>query len=905
MVSGLLDEAVELPGEERAAWLESLHDLDDGLKAQLRYFLERHARIESSDFLGSLPALGGLEQASHEAGRSGPLAPGMAIGPYTIERQIGRGGMGAVWLAQRADGLLKRPVALKLLHPGLHGEELLTRFAQERDILAALTHPNIARLYDAGSTSTGQPFLALEFVEGLTLIEYCDRHVLDVRARLQLMLQVLAAVQYAHSHLVVHRDLKPSNILVTANGQIALLDFGIAKLLAGSDSDPQLTQFGARMLTPDYASPEQIEGQPISTVSDVYSLGVVLYELLTGQRPYPASTGSRPEVRKLADQIRRPSQVTVSSECARARATTSQRLAATLRGDIDTIVLRALKVAPAERYATADALREDIDNYLHGWAVLARPDSAWYRAGKFVSRNRVPVIAAATVAVALIVGAGAALWQARIARTEARTAQLAQDFLRDIFSANSIDQPDPQKGRDTTAAQLLDIGARKIDSALQDAPEAKLSIIATLAQMYEDLELTERAATLDRRRVQLSRELYGPDDPRVAAALIRLAVVLRASPSAEERDGALREAGRILDLHRDTHSRARGRLALELGMTYIDKDVARALQLTDQAVAINRAHPADRDTVSAFIQQGILHTLRGELTDAEKSYAEGLTALNLIRPATNHDRSQLYTYLAQTQRELQEFPAAEASHREALRVAQAVGGPDHQLTLIAKLDLGWFLFLTGRRSEGLEIIREAAQRIVATRGDDPQTIPWALARYGRALLESGRLEDAHDALARAIASLRAHRPGSGYLATALDFQGRTLVGMRQYEEASAAIDEASAIHAAIHDSPVYFNENVVSRALLLLATGKPLEADSVVRHFTVLDPRPGGVSETSLQASLLRAQIALAAGNAAEATGLASRVLDDLQHNPMRNYFSPYADRARELALQAHAVAAR
>jgi len=315
----------------------------------------------------------------------------------------------------------------------------------------------------------------------------------------------------------------------------------------------------------------------------------------------------------------------------------------------------------------------------------------------------------------------------------------------------------------------------------------------------------------------LAREVFGADDPAVAAALIRLSVVLRASPSVEERERSLREAARILDLNHDSTSRARGRLALELAHDAIDKDVARGLLLTDQAVAINRAYPPDRDTVSALIQQGIVHTMRGELAEAEKSYAQGLAALNMIRPPTNHDRSQLYTYLAQTQRGLQKFSAAEASHREALRVAQLVGGPDHQLTLIAKLDLGWFLFMTGRRSEGLEAIRTATERIVATRGEDPQTVPWALGRYGRALLEFGRPKDANDVLEQSILRLRAHRPGSGFLATALDFQARALVDLGRYSEAGAALDEASRIHEAIHDSPAYINENIVSHTRLLLA----------------------------------------------------------------------------------------
>src|SRR3984893_4611078 len=273
VLSQLFDEAWEWHQETRESWLESLSQLDAVLKGEWRSLLERHALIETSDFLDTLPKFSPAEAAAADAAESTALSAGTIIGPYVIEQEIGRGGMGVVWRAQRADGLVKRAVALKLLHAGFYSSELLARFARERDILAALTHPHIARLYDAGFTAAGQPFLALEFVEGVALTEYCDRKRLDVTARVQLMLQVLTAVQYAHGQLVVHRDLKPSNILVTANGQVQLLDFGIAKLLAEEPGGAtELTRLGGRALTPEYASPEQVTGKPLTIATDIYSL---------------------------------------------------------------------------------------------------------------------------------------------------------------------------------------------------------------------------------------------------------------------------------------------------------------------------------------------------------------------------------------------------------------------------------------------------------------------------------------------------------------------------------------------------------------------------------------------------------------------------------------------------------
>jgi len=501
ILSRLFDEALELPQEARESWLESLSPLDPVLKGELRSLLERHARIETSDFLDTLPNLSRTEGVVPDATDSALLQAGTVIGPYVIDQEIGRGGMGVVWRARRADGLLKRPVALKLMHAGFYSGELLARFARERDILAALTHPNIARLYDAGFTATGQPFLALEFVEGLALTEYCDGKRLDVRERLQLMLQVLTAVQYAHSHLVIHRDLKPSNILATKEGHVTLLDFGIAKLITdGIASATQLTLLSGRALTPDYAAPEQIAGEALSTSSDVYSLGVVLYELLTGVRPYRLKRDSRGALEDaiLSADPQRPSQASISSSISQSRATTIKKIRSTLNGDLDTIILKALRKHPGERYATVDAFRQDIELYLSGHAVQAKADTLWYRSKKFLARNRLAAGAAVTVVAALITGLGLALWQASVARQQAniaqehaRTAEAVQRFMENLFEANSADQPNPELARQTTARELLDRGRTKIETALQDSPAAKLRVLDTLSRMYRDQKINE------------------------------------------------------------------------------------------------------------------------------------------------------------------------------------------------------------------------------------------------------------------------------------------------------------------------------------------------------------------------------------------------------------------------------
>jgi serine/threonine protein kinase len=332
---------------------------------------------------------------------------GRRFGPYRVLSLLGEGGMGTVWLAERVDGLFTRRVALKLVHPVLMGRSMSERVAREREILASLNHPNIAQLFDAGFAEDGQPYLALEYIEGTPITKYCDDHHLGVGERLVLFRQVLGAVQYAHSHLVIHRDLKPSNILVSDDGKAHLLDFGIAKLLTpGAAQQTQLTQIGGRALTPDYAAPEQIAGAATGTAADVYALGVILYELLSGERPYRLKRPSRGALEEAILQTEpvAPSRLPLTQDAARARATSTQKLARSLKGDLDTIIGKALKKSPSERYASANAYDADIAHFLSGEVVLARPDSIAYRARKFAARHRVQIVGVSLLMLTLAAG---------------------------------------------------------------------------------------------------------------------------------------------------------------------------------------------------------------------------------------------------------------------------------------------------------------------------------------------------------------------------------------------------------------------------------------------------------------------------------------------------------------------
>ena len=415
----LLDEALDLPPTAREAWLATLPAEWAALQPALRQLLDDRRHIDAGAFLRELPAISAPADAT--AGPAAHFAMNQAISPYVLLRELGAGGMASVWLAERADGAHGRAVALKLPWLGARAQVIGERFARERQILSALTHPNIASVLDAG-TDGAQPWLALEHVDGEPITRWAVQRQLDVPARLRLMLQVLQAVQHAHAQLVIHRDIKPSNVLVDGNGQVKLLDFGVAKLLddTGATRDTALTQLGGRALTPQYASPEQMTGQPLGTASDVYALGVLLHELLTGHLPYvlKRATPAALEEAILAAQTGKPSALADDRATQRA-----------LRGDVDTIVAKALALRPADRYASAEALAQDIERHLSALPILARPASLGYRLGRLFKRHGLVITAGGCMALALVAGAGLALWQADRARSEAQRSAAVQSTI--------------------------------------------------------------------------------------------------------------------------------------------------------------------------------------------------------------------------------------------------------------------------------------------------------------------------------------------------------------------------------------------------------------------------------------------------------------------------------------------
>jgi eukaryotic-like serine/threonine-protein kinase len=873
-VSRLLGEVLELPESARAAWLDALAEPDASFRQLLRELL---ASDTKPGFLNTLPWLD-----ASAASQGGP-EPGSTLGPYRLVRELGHGGMGTVWLAERADGTLKRPAALKLPHPGLHNRHFLERFDRERDILAALSHPNIATLYDAG-VAAGQPFLALEYVEGVPITDHCDRSLPAVRERLFLFLQVMRAVEYAHSHLVIHRDLKPSNILVTAEGQVKLLDFGIAKLLGEeAGAETELTQVGGRMMTPDYASPEQVRGQPVSTASDVYALGTVLYELLAGEHPWKLRHGSRSALEEAILNLDpcRP------SETARA----SRKLAATLRGDLDSIVLKALKKQPAERYATVNSFAQDIERYLAGDPVSAQPDSAWYVARKFLSRHKLAAMSSAATVLALAAGLSVALWQAHIARTQTRTAAAVERFLEDIFRANSSDQPDPVKARQTTARELLDIGARKIDGELAAVPEAKLQVLDTLSSMYRDLGLDDQAVAVQRKSVSLARTLYGNTSLRLAVALMRLAGALHASQSVGEREAVLLEAKRILDRNGDFTSQDRGLLLWNLAQHYQSSDMNKALEYSREGVNVLRAYPPSADLDEALFEYALVCVLRGDEHDAEPLLGEAIQVSKKAVGDPNPDLPRLYAYQGEARQKLLEFGPAEDSFRQALTAARKINGEDHVDTLETELRLGQFLCLSSRTKEGLRLLEHAKDIALRTKGAaDPFYTPQTALEYGFALARSGRLEEGLGYISQAVDNRRKNRPGTHYLAQMLESQARVLLDLSREAEARKLLNEAVAIDEKVHAPASYIQ--IEDSARLAIAAGHPAEAAAAIETYRAGRTPSGVLSLDSLNIHVLKAEAALARGDAEAAIRLAAEARAELDATAARQWLKRTEARA-------------
>lgn len=818
------------------------------------------------------------------------------IGPYRLVHKLGQGGMGQVWLAERSDGRFERKAAVKFLNVALMGQVGEDRFKREGAILGRFSHPNIAELLDAGVSSSGQPYIVLEYVEGKPIDRYCDQGALDVKARISLFLDVLGAVAHAHANLIVHRDIKPSNVLVNKDGHVKLLDFGIAKLLEEEGQEngaTLLTREGESPLTPEYAAPEQVTGAPVTTATDVYALGVVLYQLLCGQHPAgrgvhtPASLVKAivdTEPPRLSDVVT-PTRANTKGDATNAaqRSTTPEKLSRLLHGDLETIVAKALKKIPQERYASVTALADDLRRYLKHEPISARPDTLAYRAVKFVRRNRAVVALAGVALLALGLGMSAALWQAHIARRETRVATAVEDFLEGIFRANSSDQADPVKARLTTARDLLDIGARNIDKELSGVPDAKLNVLGTLGSMYTDLGLDDQAVSMQRKRVGLARAQYGNNSIEVATALVALGSALFQSSTPGEGEGVLLEANRILDSRRDFSSQLRADVLTKLAQHYQSSDLPRALEYSQQAVGIYRQYPNDPALAESLYIEGVALNNLGRYRQVVPLVAEACQVSIKLRGDPNASLPRFYSFLGDTQQETLDFAEAEQSLRRAAIAAQKLNGDDHIDTMETELRLGGFLAGASRTQEGLQHIERARDILQRThRTDDPFFAPQVFLVYGFALANAGRPEDGLTYISKAVENRRKNRPGTRYLGQMLEQEAAVLIEMGRYADAQRAVDEAGLIANHVNAPPTYLGAK--DRARLLIAAGRASDADAALDAFHPPAPGAGVLSLDTIRLLTARAEVALARHDGDSAQRLAAQVDRDLSGSTARTY---------------------
>jgi serine/threonine-protein kinase len=880
---------MDLDGGQREAWFAQLEQDDPAMATILRDLLKNQPSAETKHFLERGPEF----TAPSRDRQTGDFNPGDTVGSYRLIRELGAGGMGEVWLAERSDGVLKRQVALKLPMISLKRSVLVQRFERERDILASLTHPNIARLYDAGLTDNGQPYLALEYVEGEPITQHASRYQLDTRALIELLLQVMRAVQYAHANLVIHRDLKPGNVLVSAEGKALLLDFGIAKLLEEDAShafETELTRVGGRALTLHYAAPEQLTGEAISIAADIWALGVLLYELLTGQRPF--ETKDRVA---LEQNIRNTDPVRPSQRKAGAISTLPRGLAT----ELDTIVLKALKKAPAERYATVSAFADDLDRWLNGEPVLAQPDRTWYRTRKFVGRHKIAVTAGMLGMLAVLATSALAIWQAKqatqqaaLAQQEARRAQAVQGFLLELFNSNSSMQANPQTAQATTARELLDRGAQRVDKALHDVPESRIEVLGTLADLYSQLGLDEPAGQLQQRRLVLAREAWGRRDPRLAQVLLDRVEVLQDGPRRVDIPALLDEALAVLREAPGVDPAVHANALVVAARYWRYESLPRARQQADAAVALlSRQSPQDPGLVTAWMLRA-----RADLSslDAEAGEHGARQAIAVARRQGQAAQAWLATpliALADAQIRQLSFTDAEASLRECLALNEHLFGADHPDTLGAAARLGNLLLVMGRAAEGLALHSRVQE---AMKANDPRrSAAWRSYTAGQmalTLTDRGRPDLHAPALSAEVADLRRTLPHAPVLAQNERIWAEALALLGDTAGAGKLLEAAQvqfAGWAGGEPTPRVDTQFALTGARIALSAGDAAAAWALIGH-----ERPAGASDKiALEVERARALVGL--GRAADALRHADgamRLLDAMQAN------------ARPLALQASAL---
>jgi serine/threonine protein kinase/Flp pilus assembly protein TadD len=790
--------ALDREDGERTVFLDGICREDADLRREVESLLATEREL--GDFI-EIPVF-----RIHPEEASPPLAAGQRIGAWRIVREVGRGGMGSVYLAERADQEFEQRVALKVVRRGMDTDEIVHRFRAERQILAHLDHPNIAKLFDGGTTEDGRPYFVMEYVEGKPIDEDCDARKLSTAERLELFRTVCAAVHFAHQNLIVHRDLKPGNILVTADGKPKLLDFGIAKLLDPAQEPFALTRADLRMMTPDYASPEQIKGEAITTASDIYSLGVLLYVLLTGHRPYRASTQAPQDLARAICESDppRPSSVVARVEevkrsdgsiqevtpesVSRVRDGEERTLRRRLSGDLDTIVLKAMQKDPQRRYASVDQLSNDLERHLHGLPVVARKDTLGYRTRKFVGRHPGGVAVAALLLL-LILGfsiTATVLWQ-RAVRGEKR-AEAVSSFLTDLFTSTN---PNQAHGETVTAKEILDRGVKDIGSGLEDQLEVKADLMETMGRVYRNLGLYESARGLLTQALNLNRRILGDDDLLVAYKMQNLGNLLHDMKKNKEAQPLLQRA---LDIQRKNKA---------------TENVSYAATLT---------------SLGAILED------KGDLDGAEKLYKESLTIKERLPEADPQDIAGSLNALGKVYAAEGKDAAAAPCYKRSLeiRTKLAAGRPDPELATTLG-NVGVYLGDHGDFNNGADYCRRALEMRRRLFPPPNLKVARALNNLGYVLQAKG---DAHEAENNYREALAMVTPASDTSRFDRGIYLRNLASVllieKQATEAEVHAREASSIFHSQETQPWRAHDADSVLGGCLLAQGKFQEAEPLL-----------------------------------------------------------------------------
>ena len=844
-VATIVERALALGPRERSEYVRLACGDDETLLSHVRLGLG-----ESGSQVGFWDEVAAGESGSHDPAAAS--LEGQRLGTYRILRKLGSGGMGDVYLAERADEEYQQQVAIKLVRSGMFSRQVQGRLRTERQILATLQHPNIARLLDGGRAPDGTPYLVMEYIDGEPIDAYCDRRRLSPEERIALVRTVCSAVHYAHQNLIVHRDLKPNNILITPQGVPKLLDFGIAKLLDTRQSAAMLavTHAEYRVMTPAHASPEQVRGDVITTASDIYVLGVLLYELLCGRRPFQLLGASLLEMERIICEQEAPTPSEMVALTARespelltdivaCRSTTQTRLQKFLRGEIDSIIGMAMRKDAERRYSSAEQLAADLDRHLSGKPVLASKDTWLYRTRKFVGRHKLAVAASATAIVTLAAFATITFVQAQriayerdIATAERTRAEQVSSFLVELFE---LSDPSRSRGNQVTARELLDIGARRVSFGLADQPETRATLLSTIGTVYQSLGLYSDAVALMEEGLKSQIAIHGPNHSAVAVALRSLGNALC------ER-GDLAQCEERLTAALDMQHKLFGPSSPEVAPTLMSQgalallrgDSAAAERLFDQSLQIYRSHGQERTTSATSVMNELanLYSISGRQDRAATLYR---AALDIDRQALGNDHPQVAHHLhnlavtLQAQGKLEE---AAPLYEESMQIFQRVLGERHPQTLDAFANYGRFLHRRGELARAAETLGKVVELDRQARGARHAFVGHDLVNLGMVRIDMQRHAEAEKDFRAALdiyaQTLPADHP---YVVSALSGLGRCMLEQNRLGDAEQTLRRAKEIGAKSvpADSPQLAAANS-SLGRVLMAQRRPDEAAQLLRE---------------------------------------------------------------------------